>query len=194
MKFTLALAGLAAATQRPVWSLRSVLDHRVDQGVQQAYGDHSITKANARDPYDSTLMQLDGDYFHVYESGKEFNGAYNRALPARFSADTDDLFMRSMIANYALEGKNCDDDGKNCVPSGKFFLNKAGALQAANEVLATHKAMSGADLEKYIGTYFDKAWGHFDVNRVGTIEVQKAPQLMRFLASDQRMSLGENGF
>ena len=39
-----------------------------------------------------------------------------------------------------------------------------------------------------------KAWGHFDVNRINEVEVQKMPQFMRFLASDQRMSLGENGF
>jgi hypothetical protein len=54
--------------------------------------------------------------------------------------------------------------------------------------------MEGAAIGAYLDTYFDKAWGHFDVNRVGTIEVMKAPQLMRFLCSDQRMQLGENGF
>jgi hypothetical protein len=193
MKFTLALLGAAAASERPVWSLRSVLDHRTDQGVQQAYGDHSIKQANARDPYDSTLTQLDGDYYTVFDSGKSFNGAYERAIPERFSAGTDDIFMRSMLNNYALEGKACDDDG-NCKPNGKFFLNKSGAKAAAAEVLASNKKITGAELTTYLATYFEKAWGHFDVNRVGTIEVIKAPQLMRFLASDQRMSLGENGF
>ena len=120
MKFAIALCGLAAASNRDVWSLRSVLEHRVDQGVQKAYGDHSIKQANARDPYDSTLMQLDGDYYTVFDSGKAFNGAYERVIPDRFSSGTDDIFMRSMIGNFAIEGKACDDDG-NCKPNGNSF-------------------------------------------------------------------------
>ena len=49
--------------------------------------------------------------------------------------------------------------------------------------------MKGADLQKYIDTYFPRTWKHFDVNLTGTIEVIKMPQFMRFLASDQAMSL-----
>jgi len=63
-------------------------------------------------------------------------------------------------------------------------MNEATARAAASEVLATHKGLKGDALEKYLGTYFAKAWGHFDVNRTGTIEVIKMPQFMRFLASD----------
>ena len=142
----------------------------------------------------AAALSLEGDYYTVFDSGKAFNGAYERVVTNRFSGDGDDIFMRSMIANYAVEKKACDDEGKNCKPSGSFWLNKSGARQAAAEVLATHKGLKGEALEKYMSTYFDKAWGHFDVNRVGVIEVIKAPQLMRFLASDQRMQLGESGF
>ena len=101
--------------------------------------------------------------------------------------------MRSILSTYALEGKACNDDGE-CKPNGQFFLNKSGARAAGSEVLKTHKKMEGEALGAYLDTYFDKAWGHFDVNRVGTIEAIKAPQLMRFLCSDQRMQLGESGF
>jgi hypothetical protein len=100
--------------------------------------------------------------------------------------------MRSMIANYALEGKACDDDGKNCKPTGAFFVNEAGAKAAASEVLSTHKNIKGDALKSYLATYFSKAWGHFDVNRSGVIEVMKMPQFMRFISSDQRMQLGES--
>ena len=141
----------------------------------------------------AAAVNLNGDYYTVFDSGKEFNGAYERVVSDRFSGDGDDIFMRSMIATYAVEKKACDDEGKNCKPSGQFWLNKSGARQASAEVLATHKGLSGAALAKYLDTYFDKAWGHFDVNRVGVIEIIKAPQLMRFLASDQRMQLGESG-
>ena len=141
----------------------------------------------------AAALSLEGDWYTVFDSGKAFNGAYERVVPSRFSGDSDDIFMRSMITNYAVEKKACDDDGKNCKPTGSFWLNKSGARAAAAEVLSTHKGLKGGALDKYLATYFDKAWGHFDVNRTGAIEVIKAPQLMRFLASDQRMQLGENG-
>ena len=91
-----------------------------------------------------------------------------------------------MVATYALEGKNKDGS-----PSGAFFLNEVGARAAAGEVLATHKGLKGASLDKYLQTYFAKAWAHFDVNKTGKVEVIAMPRFMRFLASDQYMSLGE---
>ena len=44
-------------------------------------------------------------------------------------------------------------------------------------------------LKEYIKTYFPKAWAHYDVNKAGQIPVSTAPQFMRFLASDQQLSL-----
>lgn len=123
---------------------------------------------------------------------------YERTTPSRFSADTDDIFMRSMIEQYALEERTKiieHDDGLKTggEPSGKFWMNQASTLAAAREVLATHKGLSGKMLDDYIKTYFGKAWGHFDVNQTGFVEVIKMPQFMRFLCSDQYMSLGESG-
>ena len=123
---------------------------------------------------------------------------YERVTPARFSADTDDIFMRSMIEQYALEERtkvveHADGLKTGGEPSGKFWMNQASALAASKEVLATHKGLSGKMLEDYVTTYFAKAWGHFDVNQTGFIEVIKMPQFMRFLCSDQYMSLGESG-
>jgi len=68
-------------------------------------------------------------------------------------------------------------------------MNEATTRAASAEVLGTHKGLAGEALGKYLDTYFAKAWGHFDVNRTGLVEVIKMPQLMRFLASDQYMSL-----
>ena len=115
--------------------------------------------------------------------------AYERVTPARFSSDDDDIFMRSMIQNYAID-KNCEEDkDKDPYPCGKFVMNEATMRAAASEVLCTHKGLCGGKLGEYLDTYFAKAWGHFDVNRTGEIEVIKSPQFMRFLASDQYMSL-----
>ena len=123
---------------------------------------------------------------------------YERVTTPRFSADSDDIFMRSMIEQYALEERTKvveHDDGLKTggEPSGKFWMNQASAMAASREVLATHKGLSGKMLDDYINTYFEKAWGHFDVNQTGFVEVIKMPQLMRFLCSDQYMQLGESG-
>merc|ERR1719329_1995448 len=58
MKYTLAVAVLIGtiSAAEPVWSLRSVNDHRTDSEVQKAYGDHSTTKANGRPPYQSAVQ------------------------------------------------------------------------------------------------------------------------------------------
>jgi hypothetical protein len=88
----------------------------------------------------------------------------------RFSADDDDLFMRSVLANYVTKGGDVD---------------KASATACAKEVLCTHKGLCGADLDAYLATYFAKAWGHFDVNQTGAFAPIKMPQFIRFLASDQ---------
>ena len=123
---------------------------------------------------------------------------YERVTTPRFSADDDDIFMRSMIEQYALEERSKiieHDDGLKTGgdPTGKFWMNHSTTLAAAKEVLATHKGLTGKLLDDYVNTYFEKAWGHFDVNQTGFVEVIKMPQLMRFLCSDQYMQLGESG-
>merc|ERR1711904_589265 len=136
------------------------------------------------------LRDCDGDaddhsceVFSPQQDGMLDKG-YERAVTPRFDADTDDIFMRSMIKTYALEKKNKDGS-----PSGVFIMNEAGARAAAMEVLETHKGLSGGARDQYMATYFPKAWRHFDVNVSGSIEVIKMPQFMRFLCSDQYMSL-----
>ena len=107
-------------------------------------------------------------------SGQLGAGEYSRVITPRFSADSDDIFMRSMIANYATE-LNLQDKDAPPVPSGQFVLTESEAKAAAQEVLCSHKAICGAAQADYLSTYWAKAWGHFDVNRIGKIEVIKAP-------------------
>ena len=122
------------------------------------------------------------DHGQLHTAGGE--SGYERVTPARFSADSDDIFMRSMIEQYAQEHKNKDGS-----PNGVFTMSEASARAAANEVLVTNAKMAPGAVGAYLNTYWAKAWGHFDVNRTGSIEVIKMPQLMRFLASDQQMYL-----
>ena len=133
-----------------------------------------------------SAVNISGDPppFQPGQSGRLGGGAYDRVTPARFSADSDDIFMRSVIQNYAIEGASKEGE-----PTGVFTLTESGAKKLATEVLATHKSIKGAAAAEYLGTYWAKAWGHFDVNRTGSIPILYAPQLMRFLSSDQYMSL-----
>jgi hypothetical protein len=138
----------------------------------------------------SNAIKVEGDYFKPGFSGTIGASAYDREprVPANYVSDDDDIFMRSMVENYALEAKTEEDKAtgyKGGEPTGKFWMDEFAAKAAAQEVLCTHKAICGADLTTYLDTYFSKAWGHFDVNRTGYIEVIKMPQFIRFLASDQ---------
>merc|ERR1719263_2593608 len=169
MKFTIAVAALLAtvSAERPVWSLRSVNDHRTDAGIQKEYGDASTAAANARDPLSSALVQL------------------NDSDSSSDSDSDDDFFMRSVYTNYAREKA----EEKTEKPLGIFYLTEGDARALAQEVLATHKGITGAAQASYLDTYWAKAWGHFDVNKTGQIPALYSPQLMRFLMSDQYISL-----
>merc|ERR1712178_330937 len=107
-------------------------------------------------------------------------------------------YSRVIPANFAQEGAECDELEDltlvNCKPTGVFTLNKSAAKALMTEVLGTHAGLSGDALKSYLDTYFDKAWGHFDVMQTGSIEAAKAGALSRFLLSDQRKQLGESGF
>jgi len=125
------------------------------------------------------------DYFFARDIGRgTLDKKYERVPPARFSADSDDLFMRSVIMKYAAEEKTGDG-----APSGNFFLNEASTRALATEVLGTHKNLKGADLKEYVKTYFPRTWAHYDVNKTGYVGVEVAPQFMRFIASDQTLQL-----
>ena len=174
MKFV-ALALLAGAKAMTVYSVTGAPMYSDDVNA-----DGSLIQLQAG----GDLTDKPTEYFLAGEHGQLGAREYERVVPARFSADSDDIFMRSMIQNYAMEEKTADG-----VPSGRFWMNESITRAAAREVLETHKGLSGSKLNEYLETYFQKAWGHFDVNRTGLIEVIKMPQFMRFLASDQYMSL-----
>merc|ERR1712072_1508399 len=101
---------------------------------------------------ESEDVQLRGDdeesdhskeFYNAWDAVKDEEEGYHRAMPSWFSGDDDDLFMRSMIKTYALEGKNKDGS-----PNGNFVMDEATTRAAASEVLGTHKGMKGDALKK----------------------------------------------
>jgi len=126
-----------------------------------------------------------GEFFEAREHGTgPLDKKYERVVPSHFAEASDDLFMRSMIKTYALEGKNKDGS-----PNGQFFMDEATTRAASGEVLETHKGLKGGAKADYLKTYFPRTWAHFDVNKSGKVGVEVMPQFMRFLASDQTLSL-----
>ena len=73
-----------------------------------------------------------------FHPGLDGSTVYERAIPARFSADSDDLFMRSMLTKYAMEGAKKKKEGGG--PNGVFYMTKAIARAAA-----TAAGRAGAD-------------------------------------------------
>ena len=133
----------------------------------------------------AVTIRGDKDFFEARDNGTgPLDKKYERVLPVQFADASDDLFMRSMIMNYAREGKN--EDGS---PNGVFTMTEAQTRGAAAEVLGTHKKMDAGATKEYLNTYFPRTWAHFDVNKAGFVCVEVMPQFVRFLASDQTMSL-----
>ena len=187
MKYTIALAallGLASFQDVQAITLFNTAGQAIYMEDSESSSSSSSEAANVQLEGDDEEVDHSGEFFHAGQHEMLGGGGYDRVTPANFAADSDDIFMRSMIEQYALEQKTKEGN-----PSGKFWMNEATTRAAAREVLETHKGLKGAALDKYLNTYFAKAWGHFDVNRSGLVEVIKMPQFMRFLASDQYMSL-----
>jgi hypothetical protein len=179
MKYTLALVALLGLTNQT--NASAVAYPGNVQFIQES---ESESESGSSD--DETNVALEGDdFFEARENGTgPLDKKYERVAPEHFSAGTDDLFMRSMIMNYALEGK--DKDG---APTGVFVLNEAQTKGASAEVLAAHKGLKGGELAAYLETYFPRTWAHYDVNKTGMIGVETLPMFMRFLASDQTLNL-----
>ena len=139
----------------------------------------------------ATAIKISGDvdhsgqFFEARENGTgPLDKKYERVPPEHFATGSDDLFMKSMIMNYAQEGKD-----KEGAPNGQFFMTEAQTKAAAAEVLGSHKALDGPAKAEYLKTYFPRTWAHFDVNKDGRIGVETMPQFMRFLSSDQTLNL-----
>merc|ERR1719440_1943332 len=199
MKFTFAIAcllGLAAAEERQI-APTQYIRHR-DVTVLQMEDSESESDDETNVGINSDKVIDKSPIYNAWESVKDgaADGKYERIVTPHFASDSDDVFMRSMIKTYAHEKRTPIEELEDGTkiggePTGSFWLGKKDMFRASKEVLGTHKGLKGDALSAYMDTYFDRAWENFDVNGDGAIEVIKSPQFMRFLASDQTLSLGE---
>lgn len=116
-----------------------------DESNLHIRGDGIATTWNEKNPHPG--FEANHDDF----VGAEGLGYYDRKVPDRYESGTSehpysqDMFMNSMINNYALE--LATPEGK---PTGQFVFKKGNARQAAYEIVDTHLGLKGAEAEKYL--------------------------------------------
>jgi hypothetical protein len=93
--------------------------------------------------------------------------------------------MNSLVSKFAIEGRG-EDGAKN----GHFFMTKDSTEQVAKEVVETHMHMQGGERDAYIAEHLPKLWAHYDVNKDGYIEVERAPVLLRQLVGEVEANFG----
>jgi len=76
---------------------------------------------------------------------------YKRVIPINFSADKDDLLMRSVISNYAIEGQLADGSG----PNGEFYLTRAAGEQIASAIVEQHFHFTGEKNTNFVKERMD---------------------------------------
>ena len=136
-------------------------------------------------------VEREGDYFQS-ESGHDGIWSYERVVPENYAGGgtetapwADDLFMRSMIANYAME--RADKETKK--PTGYFYFSPIAARMASKEVLKTHLGLEGAAADAYLDKYFSKTWDHFDTADEGEITTDRMATFFRFLCANMQIIL-----
>ena len=106
-------------------------------------------------------------------------------MPEQFTdPHSDDMFMNSMITNYAHEARS--EDGK---PTGKFYLDRDNAFKASEEVVATHMNLKGQALKDYLAYNFDDAWNFYDVNHDNKVEADRMTTFFRYLCKNAALNL-----
>jgi len=118
----------------------------------------------AASPTPGATNDITGAYT-IHDDGSDY---YSRKVPEVFdSSDRDDLLMRSVISNYAVEGKS--DGG----PNGKFFITRSDMNSLADEVLSNNMGFTdSAKKQAYAEEHVPKIWKHFDVFGNGYLPVE----------------------
>lgn len=143
----------------------------------------------AAKPNPAATTAITGAY-RLQDDGSDY---YSRVTPDHFSAGSDDLLMRSLIQNYALEGKVGNG------PTGQFYLDKNGVAAVAEEVVRSHLGYTGEKKQNFISTNLARCWKHFDVLKKNYLLVEEAPQFLKsFLGeveinNNLQVQLGEEG-
>ena len=103
----------------------------------------------------AALLAISAVKVNDYDSSMNGFGGYHtyiRDTPDRFETEADDTLMKSMYANYATEGE------KDNLPTGRFYVTKANAQKACDEVVSTHLRLVKKEKEDYLASQFPALW------------------------------------
>ena len=100
-------------------------------------------------------------------------------LPDHKLTPEGDAYLTKVFEKYTLPGKDASGDA-----NGQGVLDKHTAKFAAREVVAKWKGLSGADLDAFVDSNFEKAWHNFDTTHAGTIPVKQAYYWVRQVAGE----------
>ena len=109
---------------------------------------------------------------------------YDKVMPHRFEAESDDRLVNSAIANYALEGNT---GGK---PNGNFYVTKGDMKSMAKEVVGTHLGLKGGARDSYVNERFPDLWNTHDVLRKGFLNADEAPVVLKSLVGNVELNNG----
>ena len=137
----------------------------------------------------SIKVAYPGDFYHSdynnFPGTEDFAPKYDRVIPEHFqNQHLDDMFMNSMLSNYAKEGKN--EDG---TPNGKFYLDRAAGERASREVITTHMGLTGKALDDYMLANFSDTWAFYDVNKENLIEADRMSTFFRYLTKNAALNI-----
>ena len=137
MKYTLAVAALLGLASVNEVNAITIFSNRGDKLYVEVSSSSDSSDDSDSDEQNVQLADDEVDHSNEFFLPGQHEmlggGGYERVTPARFAADTDDIFLRSMIEQYALEQKN-----KDGTPSGKFWMDEAATRAASREVLETN--------------------------------------------------------
>merc|ERR1711937_945339 len=102
----------------------------------------------------------------AYMDKSDAAGGYKRVVDYKFTEERDDQLMNSVLSNYAREIK------VNGALTGVMMLNQDDACALAAEVRRTHNGKMGYAGND--GMSCADAFNHFDVNKDGLIEAERA--------------------
>ena len=156
------------------------LQVQLDEDVSKSYRPNPVQSPWAASPApEGPSTKITGGFAADHE---KHHLGYEREVPDKYA---DDLFMKSLITKWSIEGKN-GDGSKN----GHFFMTKDHVLQAAQEVVQTHLGFTGSKRDAFINERLDKLWAHHDVLKEGFIETDKAAVLLRSMIGEVESQIG----
>ena len=128
-------------------------------------------------------------------------------IPDHYSSGDDDQLMKNLIEKGLAftKDKGFDDKyrfatKKGCAASDEackccfkkhthFWVDKAGARAAADEIVGVNLHLEGAKLAQYMSQNFDDVWRKYDVLKTGWVEVERMNMFYKELMGDWTISI-----